>query len=187
MTVLATLATRVSPTAIHTASGRAIRISPSTSTGEDDSLHPQWVIVDLTRKELVDSIRIAWAAPYATHYLIQYWTGDDPVGLPTHGAWETLPNGIIDNGKGGSPTIHLSDEPISIRFMRVLMTQSSNTCDADGSSDIRNCGRLRHQRTLRRVPPLLTALFMMSCATRPTRSRARLSARPLTHGMNRLT
>ncbi len=108
-------------------------------TGEDDSLHPQWVIVDLTRKELVDSIRIAWAAPYATHYLIQYWTGDDPVGLPTHGAWETLPNGIIDKGKGGSPTIHLSDEPISIRFMRVLMTQSSNTCDADGSSDIRNC------------------------------------------------
>jgi F5/8 type C domain len=108
-------------------------------TSEEDSHHPQWVILDLTRRETIDSIRIAWAAPYATHYLIQFWTGDDPIGQPTHGAWQTLPDGIIDSGKGGLETIHLADEPIGVRFLRVLMTQSSNTCDTDGNSDIRNC------------------------------------------------
>ncbi len=41
-------------------------------TGEDDSLHPQWVLLDLAGFQLVDAIRIAWADPYATRYLVQY-------------------------------------------------------------------------------------------------------------------
>jgi hypothetical protein len=108
-------------------------------TGESDSLHPQWVIVDLKRNELVDSLRIAWAAPYATHYEIQYWTGIDPIGQPTHGIWEALPNGIVTDGKGGTETIHFTKEPLLLQFVRIRMTQSSNTCDADGPSDHRNC------------------------------------------------
>src|SRR5580704_12157189 len=44
-------------------------------TGESDGLHPQWVVIDLTQVQLVDSIRIDWAAPYATRYVVQYWTG----------------------------------------------------------------------------------------------------------------
>ena len=108
-------------------------------TGEDDSAHAQWVIVDLIKHEPINSIRIAWAAPYATSYLIQAWTGDDPIGSPTRGAWETLPNGIISHGNGGVQTISLAEEPVNVRFLRILMTKSSNTCDADGSGDIRNC------------------------------------------------
>ena len=108
-------------------------------TAEDDSRHPQWVILDLSRAEPIDSIRIAWGAPYATRYLIQFWTGSDPIGQPTRGVWQSLPNGIIEDGKGGLQTIRLADEPVGMRFLRMLMTQSSNTCDADGSSDIRNC------------------------------------------------
>ncbi len=34
-------------------------------TGEDDSLHPQWVIIDLGSRIPVNAIRIAWAEPYA--------------------------------------------------------------------------------------------------------------------------
>lgn len=110
-----------------------------TFTGEDDSQHPQWVMLDLSRREQVDSIRIAWAAPFATHFLVQYWTGDDPNGQPTHGTWETLPRGIINNGQGGFQTIQLASELISVRFLRVYMTQSSNTCAEGDNSDIRNC------------------------------------------------
>ena len=38
-------------------------------TGEDDSLHPQWVMVDLGAKVDINAIRIAWANPYAKRYL----------------------------------------------------------------------------------------------------------------------
>src|ERR1700685_887958 len=39
-----------------------------TFTGEDDSLHPQGVMIDLGAKVDVNAIRIAWADPYAKHY-----------------------------------------------------------------------------------------------------------------------
>jgi hypothetical protein len=45
-----------------------------TFTHEDDSLHPQWVVVDLATPQQINAIRIVWAAPFATHYVVQYWT-----------------------------------------------------------------------------------------------------------------
>ncbi len=45
-------------------------------TGEDDSRHPQWVMIDLGTKIDVNAIRIAWADPYAKHYAVQFWTGE---------------------------------------------------------------------------------------------------------------
>ena len=108
-------------------------------TGEDDSLHPQWVIVDLKTPELMNSIRIAWGSPFATQYAIQYWTGMDPIGKPTSGIWQTMPAGMVTRGKGGEETIRFSQEPILARFVRVMMFASSDTCDADGPADRRNC------------------------------------------------
>ena len=108
-------------------------------TGESDSLHPQWVIVDLKEKDLIDAIRIDWAAPYAKHYDIQFWTGLDSIGKPTEGIWETFPSGAVTQGKGGEETISLTQIPTWVQFFRIVMTESSNTCDADGPSDPRNC------------------------------------------------
>ena len=108
-------------------------------TGESDALHPQWVVLDFSTSQLVDSLRIQWAAPYATHYLIQYWTGEDPIHLPTRGVWQTFPQGTITNGKGGSETIQFVPAPMPVRFIRILMTESSNTCDSHGPADPRNC------------------------------------------------
>ncbi len=109
-------------------------------TGENDALHPQWVVIDLSQVQQIDSIRIAWAQPYATHYIVQYWTGpEDPIKSPTRGAWQTAASAKITNGKGGTETIRLAPKPLPIRFVRILMTESSNTCDSHGSSDPRNC------------------------------------------------
>ena len=108
-------------------------------TGESDALHPQWVVVDLVQNQLVDSIRIAWAEPHAVRYVVQYWTGDDPIKSPTKGVWETFPHGVASSGKGGAETIRLSDAPMLVKFARIWMTESSNTCDSHGSSDPRNC------------------------------------------------
>ena len=64
-------------------------------TGESDSMHPQWAVIDLRNYENIDTLRIAWASPYATRYLVQYWTGKDPFGGPTQGIWETFPDGEV--------------------------------------------------------------------------------------------
>src|ERR1035438_3406483 len=108
-------------------------------TGESDTLHPQWVLLDLAQVQQIDSIRIAWGEPYARRYIAQYWTGDDPIKAVTRGVWRTFPQGALTDGKGGIATIRLSSTPMPVRFVRIWMTESSNTCDADGPGDPRNC------------------------------------------------
>ncbi len=108
-------------------------------TGEDDALHPQWVILDLASVQWVTAIRIAWAEPFARHYEVQYWTGEDPIRKPTAGVWQTFPGGSVTEGKGGNPTLQLATEPVGVQYVRILMTQSSNTCDTHGAADKRNC------------------------------------------------
>jgi hypothetical protein len=111
----------------------------SAFTGESDSLHPQWALVDLGAKKPVDAIRIAWTNPYAVAYQVQYWTGSDAINNPAQGQWITFPNGNITGGTGGTVTLKLSSSTINARFMRIWMTSSSNTCSPDGSGDVRDC------------------------------------------------
>ncbi len=109
-------------------------------TKEDDTLHPQWVILDLSRDELVDTLKISWGAPFARQYAVQYWTGTaDPLHMQTRGTWVTLPQGVVTAGEGGVAMHRLSGLPIRLRYLRIWMTQSSNTCDTHGAADPRNC------------------------------------------------
>jgi len=110
-------------------------------TGEDDSLHPQWVMVDLGSKVDINAIRIAWADPYARRYAVQFWTGElEPLyDGTTKGTWQTFPLGIVTEGKGGTVTLKLVSWMIPARYIRIWMTESSNTCDTHGSADKRNC------------------------------------------------
>src|SRR5262249_24389546 len=108
-------------------------------TGEDDSLHPQWVVVDLTEPQQINAIRIEWADPYARKYLVQYWTGPNPIGEAANGSWVTFQSGEITNGRGGTATLQLSRAPMNVRWIRIWITESSNTCDTHGSKDRRNC------------------------------------------------
>jgi hypothetical protein len=122
-------------------------------TGESDSAHPQWIVLDLGSREPVSHIRIDWADPYATNYEVQYWAtrhvkkesptppenapnaeaptepSSDPMDRPTSGRWTTFPHGAITDSAGGTATIELSSVPITIRFLRIWMTASSNTAD----------------------------------------------------------
>lgn len=110
-------------------------------TGEADSLHPQWVMIDLGATENINAIKIAWANPYARHYYVQYWTGDtEPFydGI-NQGTWKTFPMGTVRHGEGGTPTLKLISGNIPVRYLRIWMTGSSNTCDTHGSQDKRNC------------------------------------------------
>jgi hypothetical protein len=108
-------------------------------TGEDDAAFPQWLVIDLEAVRPVNAIRIAWAAPYARTYDVQYWTGSDAMKHPTDGQWRTFPGGAVTGARGGTPTVILSPSPLPVRFVRVLLRDSSATCDSHGAGDRRNC------------------------------------------------
>lgn len=106
-------------------------------TGEDDSLHPQWVILDLGAAEKIDTVRIEWGNPYARNYLVQYWSGQkDPLSNPTAGAWIAL--AIVSDGRGGVETLRFRTPPPPLRYLRIWMTQSSNTTGTHEPSDPRS-------------------------------------------------
>ncbi len=108
-------------------------------TGESDSLNPQWVVIDLGAEGPVTAIRIDWANPYARAYEVQYWTGnDDPMNKPVGGVWNAFPNGAVKDGQGGRVTLKLTQNPIDVRFLRIVMTESSHTPDSHGPDDPRN-------------------------------------------------
>jgi F5/8 type C domain len=112
-------------------------------TGESDALHPQWVVVDLQAEQPVSAVRIAWASPYATTYQVEYWVGTNALDFDggPKGEWKAFPSGAQKNAHGGTVTLKLADAPppVATRYVRILMTESSNTCDEHGSDDVRNC------------------------------------------------
>ena len=110
-------------------------------TGESDALHPQWVIVDLGAEKPVNAIRIAWENPYAIAYQVEYWIGKRALDFDEGplGEWKTFSSGLIKNGHGGIVNLKLSDVPVNTQYVRILMTESSNTCDLHGAGDLRNC------------------------------------------------
>jgi hypothetical protein len=110
-------------------------------TGESDTLHPQWVIVDLQADKPVSAARIAWENPYATTYQVEYWVGTNALDFDggPQGEWKIFPAGAVKRAQGGTVTVKLADAPVSTRYVRIVMTASSNTCDHHGSADVRNC------------------------------------------------
>jgi F5/8 type C domain-containing protein len=109
-------------------------------TGDPDSANPQWVVIDFAFAQDINAIQIAWANPYATKYAVEYWTGrEDALTKPLAGKWVKFPQGEVTAGTGGSKVQRLADVPVSTRFLRIWMSESSNTCDTHGSDDPRNC------------------------------------------------
>ncbi len=110
-------------------------------TGESDAMHAQWVVVDIQVEIPVNAIRIVWASPYATTYQVEYWNGTNALDFDAgpKGEWKVFPSGALKDAKGGTVTLKVTETPVSTRYLRVLMTESSNTCDEHATDDVRNC------------------------------------------------
>ena len=108
-------------------------------TGEDDMLHPQWVVIDLGAVEQISALRIDWAEPYAHRYEVQHWTGEHAMDKPTQGEWVAFSQGKIEDGSGGTVTLKLATTAVGTRFVRIWMTESSGTCNRHDSNDPRDC------------------------------------------------
>src|SRR5215510_13802728 len=107
-------------------------------TGQPNETLPQWILIDFGKKKLINAIRLNWAEPFATVYDVQYGdflSIDDPSQLVPD-RWHTFPQGAIRTQHGGDVEIQLSTEPVTTRFVRVLMKESSERSSLN-SSDIR--------------------------------------------------
>jgi hypothetical protein len=102
-------------------------------------------------------MRIDWCEPSAREYEVQYWAGADPMNweepaldstnqggeyLPVSnqamGNWIRFPKGAVHTGKGGSVTLKLANDLVTTRWVRVVMTQSSNQPGSHGNDDVRH-------------------------------------------------
>ncbi|GAA2025692.1 hypothetical protein GCM10009839_24880 [Catenulispora yoronensis] len=115
-----------------------------TYTGQPNSAHPTWAVVDLGASTTVNTVKIKWADPYAVSYQVQFWHADssaasdpNPFDTPDQGHWQTLTGGSVTAGHGGLATISVT--PQKAEFIRVLMNTSSGTCAGGDSADPRNC------------------------------------------------
>lgn len=111
-------------------------------TGEDTAQHPEqaeWAVIDLQQSQKINAIRLLWGLPYATQYVVEYWDGPDSLNpdQSSQGEWRRFTNGTVDRGAGGDVSLHLSDNPITARFVRLVMTESSRIAPV-GSRDIRD-------------------------------------------------
>src|SRR6266576_3087505 len=105
-------------------------------TGESDTLHPQWVIVDLQAEKPVSAVRIVWANPYATTYQVEYWVGTGALDFDggPKGEWKVFPSGALKHAPGGTVMVKVTEGPVATRYLRILMTESSSTCDEHGAT-----------------------------------------------------
>jgi hypothetical protein len=108
-------------------------------TGDDDATFPQWIVIDLGTPQSVDTLGIDWAEPYAQTYQVQYFTGAEAMKRPAEGQWRAFPSGDIHGGRGGAVVHRLAPNPSAVRFVRVLMSDSSQTCAQADVADRRNC------------------------------------------------
>ena len=96
---------------------------------------PQWLVVRLEAPTAIDTVRIAWADPYATAYEVQYWDGADD--YDSERRWVTFPMGRVDHAAGGAETRRIAAQPITARYLRILLKTPSGTAPA-GSTDVRD-------------------------------------------------
>src|SRR5437588_116972 len=108
-------------------------------TKEDNSISPRWVMIDLGGPKKIDAVRILWSQPFATDFSVEYghFVGPEDLSqrLPTE--WRAFPRGKITKGAGGDALLKLSLTPVTVRFVRIRLNESSGT-SASNSSDVRD-------------------------------------------------
>ena len=111
-------------------------------TGENDAMHPQWVIVDLQSEKPVNAVRIAWASPYATTYQVEYWVGKRALDFDAgpQGEWKTFSAGAIKGAQGGTVNLKFAEEqpqvPATAGGLSTSQTAKSAPCCAQGDTSI---------------------------------------------------
>jgi F5/8 type C domain. len=107
-------------------------------TGDNDSLHAQWIVIDLGINKSINAITISWGNPYALAFKVDYAfdIGADYFEPYTPGLWRSFIKGSVQNQKPDNRIIKLSEKLVNARFIRISFYKSSYT--TDDTSDKRN-------------------------------------------------
>jgi F5/8 type C domain-containing protein len=111
-------------------------------SGEENSLHPQWVVIEFGKAVPINALRIVWGRPFAKAYRVQYGNFDDvsDIALNPPGTWTDFPHSEFRAPSNAVPPtdrpVKLSDAAIKTHWIRILLTESSGTGAA--SSDVRD-------------------------------------------------
>ena len=103
------------------------------------------MVIDLGKEEYINAIKIKWAQPYATSFIIdyaapsiyQYFIHFGYYETSDTGLWKPFANHFFVDQKGDEKIIRLSDSLTKARFIRIRMTESSHTT-SPGSNDVRD-------------------------------------------------
>jgi hypothetical protein len=108
-------------------------------TGESNDAHPQWAVIDLGATRPINCIRIHWGAPYAEQFRVEYWSGNDPMHLHADqkDEWRRFPTGAVNRASGGDESVRLCAKALPVRFVRIVMSHSSQT-GTQTSDDLRD-------------------------------------------------
>ncbi len=113
-------------------------------TGEDNKLHPQWIVIDFEKPVPINAVRIWWAEPFAEVVRVQYGNFDDvsDIALNAPGTWKdfatnTFTGGVSSSPKSAGQLLQVATTPVKARWLRILMTQSSGT-SAPATGEIRD-------------------------------------------------
>jgi len=108
-------------------------------TRESNHLHPQWVIIDLGKKRMVNAIRIRWGNPYALAFKVDYAHDVDPGYFDPFqpDIWKPFSKDSFENIYGENKIFKVTGKELRVRFIRISMSESSYT-SAEKSNDIRD-------------------------------------------------
>src|SRR6266542_727876 len=98
-------------------------------TSDANSLHPQWIVIDLGAQQYINTVRLRWGVPFATKYEVQFADFEDisDISFNPPGMWRTFPQGAIIAGRGGDVLMLVTRHPVKTRFIRIVMSESSET------------------------------------------------------------
>ncbi|MFL6374505.1 MAG: discoidin domain-containing protein [Pyrinomonadaceae bacterium] len=97
-------------------------------THENNSLHQQWVIIDLEQAAQVNAIKIVWGDQFATRFEVDYTTNTltSDFGLRPEGGWRKFPTGDLAQTHPDASVHKLSAAPVKVRFIRILLRNAAH-------------------------------------------------------------
>ena len=97
-------------------------------------------MIDLGARRQINAVKILWAEPFATDYAVEFGrsTAEDDLTQRLPDIWRVFPNGAVTKANGGEVILKLADRPISERYVRIRLNESSRTAMAGSGGDIRD-------------------------------------------------